>query len=123
MIAAFVLDAIVLDVINAAFQKALSNDIVIEHTKLWSGVHAPFEDDSISYELRVISLAPGTSVKCYSPKSFSFFKASLEVPFSGILHAHMLQSVLETSFQPNTCIFFLGLLICQTYCPFKTCRI
>ncbi|GFW27041.1 uncharacterized protein TNCV_92671 [Trichonephila clavipes] len=35
-------------------------------------------DDPICYELREISIATSTSVKCYSPKSFPSFKASLE---------------------------------------------
>ncbi|GFW17234.1 uncharacterized protein TNCV_1957051 [Trichonephila clavipes] len=68
-------------------------------------------EDPICYELRVISIATGTSVKCYSPKSFPSFKASLELSFSRIMHAHMLQRLFETSVQPNTCNFFLGLLI------------
>ncbi|GFY02749.1 transposable element Tcb2 transposase [Trichonephila clavipes] len=41
-------------------------------------------DDPIYYELRVISIATCTSVKCYSPKSFPSFKASLELSFSSI---------------------------------------
>ncbi|GFX87375.1 uncharacterized protein TNCV_3369451 [Trichonephila clavipes] len=68
-------------------------------------------DDPISYELRVISIATGMFVKSYSPKSFPFFKASLELPFSKIMHAHMLQKLFETSVQPNTCNFFLSLPI------------
>ncbi|GFV34535.1 transposable element Tcb2 transposase [Trichonephila clavipes] len=44
-------------------------------------------DDPICYELRVISIATGTSVKCYSPKSFPSFKASLELSFRRIMHA------------------------------------
>ncbi|GFV48850.1 uncharacterized protein TNCV_641551 [Trichonephila clavipes] len=47
----------------------------------------------------------------YSPKSFPSFKASLELSFSRIMHTHVLQRLFETSFQPNTCNFFLGLLI------------
>ena len=68
-------------------------------------------DDPVCYGLRVISIATGTSVKCYSPKSFPFFKASLEPSFSRLIRAHMLQRLVETSVQPNTCTFFLGLLI------------
>ncbi|GFT76280.1 uncharacterized protein TNCV_564531 [Trichonephila clavipes] len=68
-------------------------------------------DDPIYCELRVISIATGTSVKCYNPKSFPSFKTSLELSFSRIMHAHMLQRLFETSVQPNTCNFFLGLLI------------
>ena len=48
-----------------------------------------YMDDSIDYELRVISIAIGTSVKCYSPKFFSSFKASLELSFSRIMHGDM----------------------------------
>ncbi|GFW72065.1 uncharacterized protein TNCV_4789531 [Trichonephila clavipes] len=68
-------------------------------------------DDSICYELRVISIVTGTFVKCYSPKSFPSFKAFPELFFSWIMHAHMLQRLFETPVQPNTCNFFLGLLI------------
>ncbi|GFU63135.1 uncharacterized protein TNCV_3150551 [Trichonephila clavipes] len=54
-------------------------------------------DDPICYELRVISIAIGTSVKCCSPKSFPSFKTSLELSFSRIMHAHMLQRLFKTS--------------------------
>ena len=108
MMATFVLDAIS---VNDAFHNAISNDIVAEHLELWSGVRFCIMDDPVCYELRVISIATGTSVKCYSPKSFSSFKASLELSFSRIMHAHMLQRLFETSVQPNTCNFFLGQLI------------
>ncbi|GFV47308.1 uncharacterized protein TNCV_4829641 [Trichonephila clavipes] len=70
--------------------------------------------DRICYELRVISIATGTSMKCYSSKTFPSLKASLELSFSRIMHAHMLQRLLEISVQPNTCNFFLGLLIRRT---------
>ena len=39
-------------------------------------------DVPICYELRVISIAIGSTVKCYNPKSFNSFKASLELSFS-----------------------------------------
>ncbi|GFY10055.1 uncharacterized protein TNCV_1946001 [Trichonephila clavipes] len=39
------------------------------------------------------------------------FKASLELSFSRIMHVHMLQRLFETSVQPHTCNFILGLLI------------
>ncbi|GFX40466.1 uncharacterized protein TNCV_1412761 [Trichonephila clavipes] len=52
-------------------------------------------DDPICYELREISIATGTFVKCYSPKSFLSFKASLELYFSRIMHVHMLQRLFE----------------------------
>ncbi|GFW62794.1 uncharacterized protein TNCV_2625571 [Trichonephila clavipes] len=45
-------------------------------------------DDNVRNGL--ISTELGTSVKCYSPKSFPSFKASLELFFSKIIHAHML---------------------------------
>ncbi|GFW88369.1 transposable element Tcb2 transposase [Trichonephila clavipes] len=47
-------------------------------------------DDPICYELRIISIATGSSMKCYSPKSFPSSKASLELSFSRIMHAHIL---------------------------------
>ncbi|GFV19441.1 transposable element Tcb2 transposase [Trichonephila clavipes] len=52
-------------------------------------------DDPICYELRVISIATGSSVKCYRPKSFPSFKASLKLSFSRIMHAHMLQKTVR----------------------------
>ncbi|PRD21715.1 UNVERIFIED_CONTAM: hypothetical protein NCL1_51008 [Trichonephila clavipes] len=52
-------------------------------------------------------------VKCYSVKSFPSFKASLELSFSRIMHAHMLQKLFETSVPLNTCSVFPGLLICR----------
>ena len=73
--------------LNAAFQSALSNDIVAEHRELWSEVQFRIMDDPICYELRVISIATGTSVKCYSSKSFSSLKVSFELSFSRIMHA------------------------------------
>ena len=51
-------------------------------------------------------------LQCY-PKSFPFFKASLELSFSWIMHADMLQRLFGISVQPNACNFFLGLLITQ----------
>ncbi|GFS76699.1 uncharacterized protein TNCV_1622721 [Trichonephila clavipes] len=53
-------------------------------------------DNPICYDLWVISIATGTFVKCYSPKSFPSFKSSLELYFSRIMHAHMLQRLFET---------------------------
>ena len=66
IMAALVLNAVP---VNAAFQSALSNDIVAEHPELWSGVGFRIMDDPICYELRVNSIATGTSVKSYSLKS------------------------------------------------------
>ena len=79
------------------FQRTLSNDIVAEHPELWPEVQFRVMDDRICYKLRVISLATSTCVKCYSPKSFPFFKVSLELSFSRIMHAHVLQRLFETS--------------------------
>ena len=50
MMAVFVLDAMP---VNAAFQCALSNDIVTEHPELWSGMQFRIMDDPVCYELRV----------------------------------------------------------------------
>ena len=72
-------------------------------------------DDPIYCERRVISQATSTFVKCYSPKSFSSFKASLELSFIRIMQAHMLQRLFETFVQPNSCKIFLLLLICRIY--------
>ena len=86
--AMFVLDAMP---VNAAFYKALSSDNMAEHPKLWSGVRFRILDDLIFYELRVSWIVTGMSVKSYSPKSFPSFKTSLELSFSRIMSAHMLQ--------------------------------
>ncbi|GFT88887.1 transposable element Tcb1 transposase [Trichonephila clavipes] len=51
----------------------------------------------------------------YIPKSFPSFKASMELSFSRIIHAHMLKRLFETSVQPIPCNFFLGLLIRRLY--------
>ena len=45
------------------------------------------------------------------PKSFSIFKAFVELSFSRIIHNHMLQRLFEISVQPNVRNFFLGSLI------------
>ncbi|GFW61965.1 uncharacterized protein TNCV_4669901 [Trichonephila clavipes] len=79
-------------------------------------------DDPICYEFRVISTATGMSVKCCSPQSLPSFKASLELSFSRIMHAHMLQRLFETSVQPNTYNFFLGLIIRQEHVWDLVCR-
>ena len=91
MMAKFMLDIML---VNTAFQNVLSNS---KHPELWSGVKFCIMDDRICYELRVISLATSMSMKCYSPKSFLSFKASLELSFSRIMHIHMLQRLFETS--------------------------
>ncbi|GFV96075.1 transposable element Tcb1 transposase [Trichonephila clavipes] len=120
-----VMDAFVLNAIpvNVAFQSPLSNDIVTQHLELWFRVRFCIKDDPISYELRVISIETGTSVKCNSPKSSPSFKASLELSFSRIMHAHMLQRLFETSVQPNTGNFFLDLLIRRICHLLSTCGV
>ncbi|GFU68154.1 uncharacterized protein TNCV_248181 [Trichonephila clavipes] len=50
-------------------------------------------DDPIFYELRVISIATGSFMKCYNPKSFPSFKVSLELFFSRILRPHVTKTV------------------------------
>ncbi|PRD19791.1 UNVERIFIED_CONTAM: hypothetical protein NCL1_56364 [Trichonephila clavipes] len=72
-----------------------------------------YHEHVICYELRVISIGIGTSVTCYSPKSFPFLKASLKLYFSRTRHVRMWQRLFKTSVQPNTCNFFLDLLICR----------
>ena len=52
--------------------------------------------DPICYKSKVLSIAASMSVKFYSQKSFSFFKALLELFFNRIMHAHMLQRLYET---------------------------
>ncbi|PRD29107.1 UNVERIFIED_CONTAM: Transposable element Tcb1 transposase [Trichonephila clavipes] len=54
----------------------------------------------ISYhELSNLLRIEGTFVKCYSLKSLSSFKASLELSFSSIMPTHLLQRLFETSAQ------------------------
>ena len=96
--AAFMLDALPF---NAAFQSALSNDIVIKHPELWSGVQFHIMDDPICCELSVISVATGTSMKFYRHELFSSFKATLELSFNRIMHAQMLKRLSESSVQPT----------------------
>ena len=50
IMAAFVLEAMP---VNAAFQRALSYNIVAKYPKFWSGVQFRIMDDPIRYELRV----------------------------------------------------------------------
>ncbi|GFW80419.1 transposable element Tcb1 transposase [Trichonephila clavipes] len=81
--------------------------------ELWLEVRFRILDDPICYELRVISILTGTSVKCYIPKSFSSFKASLELSFSRVVHAHMLQKTVR-----NFCSAqHMQLLSWPTYSP------
>ena len=87
MMAAFVSVAMP---VKAAFQSALSNVIVAGYPELWSRVRFRIMDNSICYELRLISIATGMSVKYYSPNLFPSYKASLELSFTRIMHAHML---------------------------------
>ncbi|PRD19037.1 UNVERIFIED_CONTAM: hypothetical protein NCL1_58620 [Trichonephila clavipes] len=79
--------------------------------------------DPICYKLRVISIATGTSMMCYSPKSFPSFKASLALAFCSIMHAYMLQRLFETSVQSNTLNFFPSLLILRICLLLNTCEI
>ena len=67
-------------------------------------------DDRICYELRVISTATGTCLKCYSPKSLPPFKESLELFFNGIMRTYMLQRLFQTSSHVNIWDFFLACL-------------
>ena len=101
--------------VNAAFQNALSNDIVAERPELWSEVWLCIKNDPICYKLMIISIATGTSMKYFNSKSLSSFKASQELSFSRIMHAHMLQTPFQTSVPLNTCNSFFGLLhrICR----------
>ena len=91
--AMFELDAML---VNAVFQSVLSsNDIAPKHPKLWSGMWFRMKDDPICYESRLISIAVGTSVKLYSPKSVFYFKAFLELSFSRIMHAQMIAKTIR----------------------------
>ena len=105
MMAMFILDAML---VKATFQSALSNNIVAEHSELWSGVQFCIMDKPICYKLRIISITTGMSIKCYSPKSLPSFKASLELSFSRIMHAHILQKLFETLFSPTHLTFLAG---------------
>ena len=107
MMAVFVLGAMP---INTAFENALSNSIEGEHPELWSGVRFWILDDPICYELRVISITTGTSVKCYSPKSSPFFKASLELSFSRIIQGTCCKDCSRLLFSPTHATSYLACL-------------
>lgn len=82
--------------VNATFWNALS-DVIVEHLKLWSGMRLRIMDDlECGYELCVILTAVGTSVKCWSLKSFLSDKAFLELFFNRIMHAHMFLGMFKT---------------------------
>ncbi|GFW54313.1 transposable element Tcb1 transposase [Trichonephila clavipes] len=95
-----------------AGERYLPECIIVRHSgqnpELWFGVRFHITVNPIFYELRVILVATGTSGKCYSPKSFPSFKASLDLSFSRIMHAYLLQRLFEISVQSNACDFFLG---------------
>ena len=55
-------------------------------------------DNPICYEWRVTAIATGTSLKYYSPISSPSFKASLELSFSKIMHAYMLQRLFDAAY-------------------------
>ncbi|GFW04673.1 transposable element Tcb1 transposase [Trichonephila clavipes] len=78
-----------------ASERCLPGYVVERHCGLTPGVRfwgaILYHGDPICSELRVISIAIGSSVKCYSPKSFFSFKTSLELSFSRIMHTQMLQ--------------------------------
>ncbi|GFU71349.1 hypothetical protein TNCV_4280421 [Trichonephila clavipes] len=50
-------------------------------------------DGPICYELSVISIATGSSVMCYRPKSFPSIKASPELSFSNNARPHVSKTV------------------------------
>ena len=77
----------------------------------------------ICYELRIILIVTGTSLNCYSLKSFLSFKESKEVSFSRITHTYMLQRLFQTSVRSDAFNLFLGLLICRIRCLLSKCGI
>ncbi|GFW28151.1 uncharacterized protein TNCV_2818291 [Trichonephila clavipes] len=111
MVTAFVLDALPVD---AAFQSALSNG---SRVMVWG---------AISYFGRsnLLRIETNLNSNMYVPKVLQpSFKASLELSYSRIMHAHMFQRLFETLIQPNTYNFLFGLLIhriCRLLC---TCGI
>ena len=120
MMSTFMLDAIP---VNADFQSAFSNDSVAKRPETWSEVRFHITDGQVYYKLRVISIATGTSVKCYNLKSFPSFKTSIKLPFNRIMRAHILQKLFETSVQQNICSFFFNLLIRWICRLLSTCGI
>ena len=60
---------------------------------VWSAVS--LHDNANCYYLRVISTVTGTSLKCYSSKSFPSFKVSLELSFSRIMCVHMFAKTVQ----------------------------
>ena len=73
---------------NASLQNELPSCIEAENTELWFGVRFCIMDDAIYPELRIISITTGKSVKCYCPKLFPSFKATLELSFNRIMHVN-----------------------------------
>ncbi|GFY13561.1 transposable element Tcb1 transposase [Trichonephila clavipes] len=92
-------------------------------TRVMVRVRFRIMDNPNCYELRIISIATGKFVKCYNPKPFPSLNEFLELSFGRIIHAHMSQRLLETSFQPNTCNFFLDLHIRRIRRLLSTCGI
>ena len=64
--------------LNAVFQTAFLNDILVEKPGLWSGVRLPTMNDPVRHELLVISI--GTSYpyvgEVLLPKDLSFLQSS-----------------------------------------------
>ena len=91
--------------VKATFQIALSNSIVVEQLQfmVWG---------AISYHGRssFLGIEDILNSNRYVREVLSF-KTSLDLSFSRIMHAHMLQRLLE-SVQSNKSNFFLGLIIC-----------
>ncbi|GFV70438.1 uncharacterized protein TNCV_4798571 [Trichonephila clavipes] len=110
---------------RCAGECCLSECVIERHSGLTPGVMVYFV---ISYQGRSNLLRIEGNLNCKKylrelPKSIPSFKASLELSFSRIMHAHMLQRLFETSVQPNRCIFFLSLLIRRICCLLSTCGI
>ncbi|GFX16873.1 transposable element Tcb1 transposase [Trichonephila clavipes] len=109
-----------------AGKRCLPECVIERHIDLTPGVMVwgaiSYHGRSTLLRIEAISIATCTPGKCYSPKSFPSFKASLELFFSRIIHAHMLQRLFETSVQSNTCNFF-GLLIHRICHLLSTCGI
>lgn len=96
--------------VNATLRTALSKVIVVdEHRDLWSRMRFLYRDDHRCYELWVTWTETGTYEKCWSPKSFLYFKALLLHSFYSVLLANVLQGMFKIPCQQNTYSFFVSI--------------
>ena len=69
--------------LNAVFQSAFLNDILVEQPELWSGVRFPTMNDPVRHELLVISIGTWYPYvgEVLQPKDLPFLQSSPEAIF------------------------------------------